>query len=217
MAAASSGADSAIMASSFPALCLLLLLIHEFTLNLSIASATTVHDILRKYGLPAGLIPESVNSYTLSPDGRFAVDLEGPCYIKFDYLVYYDRRITGKLSYGSITNLKGIKVQRFLILLSVDEIRVDLPPADFIYFQVGLINKKLDVEPFENVLSCRGKKLNSGPCGHTWARIVEFCHFVDIRGSWELVGNMRNWAIAFTPEQNRIHGYMTWASKILGS
>ncbi|CAL2241520.1 unnamed protein product [Prunus armeniaca] len=37
----------------------------------------------------------------------------------------------------------------------MDEIRVDFLPSDSIYFSVGIINKKLDVNQFQNVHSCR--------------------------------------------------------------
>ncbi|XP_021821434.1 uncharacterized protein LOC110763010 [Prunus avium] len=118
-------------------------------------SPATVFEILPKYGLPSGLLPASVSNYTLSDDGRFVVVLGKPCYVQFEYLVYYEKTITGKLTYGAITELKGIQVQRFLFWFDVDEIRVDLPPSDSIYFTVGIINKKLDVDQFENVHSCR--------------------------------------------------------------
>ncbi|KAK9941388.1 hypothetical protein M0R45_017993 [Rubus argutus] len=118
-------------------------------------SPATVFEILPKFGLPSGLLPASVSSYTLSDDGRFVVVLDKPCYIQFEYLVYYETTITGKLSYGAITELKGIQVQRFLFWFDVDEIKVDLPPSDSIYFTVGIINKKLDVDQFQNVHSCR--------------------------------------------------------------
>ncbi|RVX09661.1 hypothetical protein CK203_012194 [Vitis vinifera] len=70
-------------------------------------------------------------------------------------MVYYDRVISGNLKYGSITSLKGVQVQKFLLWLNVDEIRVDLPPSDYIYFHVGMINKKLDVKQFKKARSCR--------------------------------------------------------------
>ncbi|XP_062172930.1 uncharacterized protein LOC133878395 [Alnus glutinosa] len=122
-------------------------------------SVPTVYEILPQFGLPSGLLPDSVVNYTFSSssDGRFVVFLANPCYVQFEYLVYYDKTITGKLSYGSITGLKGIQVQRFFLWLDVDEIRVDLPPSDSIYFQVGFINKKLDLGQFKTVHSCRDK------------------------------------------------------------
>ncbi|KAJ6702783.1 T31J12.3 PROTEIN-RELATED [Salix viminalis] len=76
----------------------------------------TVFEILPKFGLPSGLLPNTVKSYSLSGDGSFTVYLEKECYVEFDYLVYYEKIITGKLSYGSIVNLKGIQVQRLFIL-----------------------------------------------------------------------------------------------------
>ncbi|KAA8549640.1 hypothetical protein F0562_001342 [Nyssa sinensis] len=148
------------MASNLkPRLSLLLLSFYilSITANSISEDAPTVYEILPHFGLPSGLLPDSVKSYSLSEDGSFAVELENTCYIQFDYLVYYEKKITGKLKYGSITNLKGIQVQRFLFWFNVDEIRVDLPPSDSIYFQVGIINKKLDVGQFETVHSCRDK------------------------------------------------------------
>ncbi|KAK7400105.1 hypothetical protein VNO78_11305 [Psophocarpus tetragonolobus] len=115
----------------------------------------SVYEVLPKYGLPSGLLPNTVSDYSLEEDGEFAVYLAKPCYIEFDYLAYYDDKITGKLSYGSITNLKGIQVQKLFIWFNVDQIRVDLPPSDSIYFQVGIINKKLDIDQFQTVHSCR--------------------------------------------------------------
>lgn len=120
----------------------------------------TVYDILTQFGLPTGLLPNSVKSYSLSSDdGTFVVELDKPCYIQFDYLVYYDTKITGKLSYGSITNLDGIQVKRFLFWFNVDEIRVDLPSSDNIYFTVGIINKKLDIDQFETIHECTDNAL----------------------------------------------------------
>lgn len=120
----------------------------------------TVYEILTKYGLPPGLLPANVKSYSLSDDGSFVVELDKTCYIHFDYLVYYDKKITGNLKYGSITHLDGIQVKKLFLWLDVDEIKVDFPPSDSIYFQVGIINKKLDVGQFRTVHSC-GDKLNA--------------------------------------------------------
>ncbi|XP_050220554.1 uncharacterized protein LOC126670776 [Mercurialis annua] len=134
---------------------LFLLLLSFSNPTLSIPNnSSSVYEILPKYGLPSGLLPSSVTSYSLSDDGRFVVVLENPCYIRFEYLIYYDKEITGELNMGSITNLKGIQVQRFFLWFDVDAIKVDLPPSDSIYFKVGIINKKLDVDQFETVHSC---------------------------------------------------------------
>ncbi|XP_015161859.1 uncharacterized protein [Solanum tuberosum] len=149
-------------------LTILLLLLSSpssLSLNLPTNPNTTVYEILTKFNLPPGLLPSSVKSYSLSDDGTFEVLLEKPCYVEFEYLVYYADKVTGKLSLGSITDLEGIEVKRFLLWLNVNEIRVDLPSSGSIYFQVGFINKKLDIKQFETLHSCRdnGLALCGGP------------------------------------------------------
>ncbi|CAF2136751.1 unnamed protein product, partial [Brassica napus] len=123
------------------------------TLSLSLS---TVYDLLPKYGLPSGLLPDSVTNFTLSDDGRFVVCLARSCEIEFDYRVRYEKTVSGRISYGSITELEGIQVKRLFIWLDVDEIKVDLPPTDSIYFKVGFINKKLGIDQFRTVHSCGG-------------------------------------------------------------
>lgn len=133
----------------------------------------TVYDMLQKYGLPIGLLPDSVKSYSLSDDGTFVVELEQPCYIQFDYLVYYDTKITGKVNVGSITDLSGIQVKKLFFWFDVDEIRVDLPSSDNIYFTVGILNKKLDINQFETIHSCSDNALSA--CGDSLKRSSEVC------------------------------------------
>ncbi|KAF3444421.1 hypothetical protein FNV43_RR14113 [Rhamnella rubrinervis] len=157
------------------ALFLLLFISIPITPSLSLSDAPTVFEILPKFGLPSGLLPDCVTDYSLSDDGRFVVHLDRTCYVEFDYLVYYEKTITGKLSYGSITNLKGIQVQRLLFWFDVDEIKVDLPPSNNIYFQVGFINKKLDVNQFKTVHSCRDG-LSASSLG-TWKPVIEHSIF----------------------------------------
>ncbi|KAJ0238647.1 hypothetical protein HA466_0238250 [Hirschfeldia incana] len=133
-------------------------------------SISTVYELLPKYGLPSGLLPDSVTKFTLSDDGRFVVYLAKPCEIEFDYRVRYDETVSGRISYGSITELKGIQVKRLFIWLDVDEIKVDLPPTDSIYFKVGFINKKLGIEQFKTVHSCG---VSSGSCGGSWKSFLQ--------------------------------------------
>ncbi|KAF3534374.1 hypothetical protein DY000_02037875 [Brassica cretica] len=69
-----------------------------------------------------------------------------------------------RISYGSVTKLEGIQVKRLFIWVDVDEIKVDLPSTDSIYFKVGFINKKLGIDQFKTVHSCGV----SGSCGSSW-------------------------------------------------
>ncbi|CAA7059097.1 unnamed protein product [Microthlaspi erraticum] len=142
-------------------------------------SIPTVYELLPKYGLPSGLLPDSVTNFTLSDDGRFVVHLAKPCTIEFDYLVYYEKTISGKIGYGSITDLKGIQVKRVFIWFDVDEIKVDLPPSDSIYFKVGFINKKLDIDQFKTVHSCGDNGVSAGSCGDSWKSFLQLQGMVD--------------------------------------
>ncbi|KAK1390740.1 putative Transmembrane protein [Heracleum sosnowskyi] len=153
---------------------LLIFIIITLTTTSISTNPPTVYELLPKFGLPSGLLPNNVKSYSLSEDGSFEVELDKTCYIDFDYKVYYDKKITGTLKYGSISNLDGIQVKRFFLWLGVDEISVDLPPSDNIYFQVGLINKKLDVDQFETVHAC-GDKVTKGDGSdyQSWKRVLK--------------------------------------------
>ncbi|CAA7395341.1 unnamed protein product [Spirodela intermedia] len=138
------------------------------------SNGTTVFDVLPQFGLPAGLLPDAVASYSLDEDGGFTVELDRPsCYVQFDSnLVYYERRITGTLKIGSIRNLEGVQVQRLFLWLGVDEIKVDLPPSDYIYFQVGWISKRLSIEDFREVHSCQDRAAYRDQIGLVWMMIM---------------------------------------------
>ncbi|CAN7038066.1 unnamed protein product [Brassica rapa subsp. trilocularis] len=169
-----------------------LTLLTTTTLSLSLS---TVYDLLPKYGLPSGLLPDSVTNFTLSDDGRFVVRLARSCSIEFDYLVRYEKTVSGRISYGSITELEGIQVKRLFIWLDVDEIKVDLPPTDSIYFKVGFINKKLGIDQFKTVHSCGG----SGSCGGSWKSFLQ------------LPGMMNEAEMLITERMYQSHGTIQFA------
>ncbi|XP_009396914.2 uncharacterized protein LOC103981885 [Musa acuminata AAA Group] len=120
------------------------------------SNGTTIYDLLPQYGLPPGILPDTVKSFSVASNGRFVVDLYGPCYVDFEYLVYYAPRVSGVLRYGAIGNLEGVQVRRFLVWFDVGGIMADLPSSDFLYFQVGWITRKLRIDQFQTVHSCRG-------------------------------------------------------------
>ncbi|XP_057831920.2 uncharacterized protein LOC131042627 isoform X2 [Cryptomeria japonica] len=131
-----------------------------------------ISDILAEYGLPIGLLPDSVKSYSLADDGSFKVELGSPCYVQFNYLVYYEKTVTGKLSYGKITDLNGIQAKQFFIWVNVIGMEVDLPSGKFIYFNVGIISKKIEISWFKSVHSCK-KSLGNEPCNEIDGALTE--------------------------------------------
>ncbi|KAM7497549.1 hypothetical protein LguiA_021963 [Lonicera macranthoides] len=129
----------------------------------------SVYQILSEFGFPIGLLPDSVKSYTLCSNETFIVELHNPCYVHFEYLVYYETRISGKLAYGIISDIEGIQIQRYFMWFDIDEIKVvDLPSSESIFIQVGFISRELDVSQFQSVKSCHDKELAS--CGQSLGR-----------------------------------------------
>ncbi|KAJ4972170.1 hypothetical protein NE237_005269 [Protea cynaroides] len=116
----------------------------------------TVYELLPKYGLPRGLIPDAVKSFSLSEDGDFEVELERTCYVQFDELVYYEKKITGKLSYGSVSEVTGIQAKKFFVWVPVTGIEVD-PKSDLVEFFVGFLSEEFPAKQFETIPKCKSR------------------------------------------------------------
>lgn len=128
------------------------------------AVGSAVHDMLPEFGLPRGLLPDSVKSYSLSPSGEFEVELKGPCYVQFSDLVYYEKKIKGKLSYGKISDLSGIQAKKVFIWVSVTGIEADLA-AGTVEFKVGFLSETLPASEFEDIPVCKAKASCRGAAG----------------------------------------------------
>lgn len=113
-----------------------------------VVAEQSVTQILAKNGLPSGLLPATVESYTLAENGKFEVKLRSTCTIKVSSQeVSYKKTITGELSYGKIKNLGGIQVH-VIFWLSVSSIEIDGTDPNTIWFKVGYISKSLSIDYF---------------------------------------------------------------------
>ena len=103
----------------------------------------TAYEQLEAYGLPPNLLPNTVQSYTLSDDGYFELRLDGECYAEImdgSVPLYYAPILTGYLSDKTLSSLKGISVKPTIysfIWLRVMTIYVTLAP-DSLHIGVGL-------------------------------------------------------------------------------
>lgn len=123
------------------------------------AKNETIYELLPLFGLPAGVFPANVTAFSLADNGSLVVDLAGPCYVHFEYLTYFEPRVTGVLRYGSLTELEGVQVRRFLVWFSVVRVKVDLPPPPrFVYLDIGWITRKLPAADFQSVHACEADK-----------------------------------------------------------
>ncbi|XAR60451.1 hypothetical protein NMG60_11033845 [Bertholletia excelsa] len=119
-------------------------------------SVTDVHDLLPLYGFPKGLIPNAVKSYSLSDDGSFTVELDRPCYVHYDDVVYYDKHIKGKLTYGAVSDVSGIEAKQLFIWVPVTSIQID-SKSGMLEFYVGPLSKRLPAKQFETIPNCKSK------------------------------------------------------------
>lgn len=117
-------------------------------------SVTSIYDALKSHGLPMGLLPEGVNDFKLSDDGKFEAYLEQPCNAKFESEFHYDRNVSGELGFGYIRNLTGVSAQDLFLWFPVKGVRVDIPNSGIIYFDVGVVYKQFSASLFEKPRIC---------------------------------------------------------------
>ncbi|CAI9756552.1 unnamed protein product [Fraxinus pennsylvanica] len=131
-------------------LMLYLLLIHPLA-----TTSSSIHELLRSRGLPAGLFPKNgVKSYELDEHDQLRVYLEAPCVAKFETRVFFDSVVRANLSYGGLTGVDGLSQEELFIWLPVKDIIVSDPSSGIILIDIGLALKKLSLSLFEETPIC---------------------------------------------------------------
>ncbi|KAL3377443.1 hypothetical protein AABB24_003716, partial [Solanum stoloniferum] len=132
-----------------------------YTLFLSIflfsftISSTSIHDLLRSRGLPAGLFPKNaVKSYDLDENGHLQVYLDSPCVAKFETRVFFDSVVRANLSYGGLIGVEGLSQEELFLWLPVKDIIVYDPSSGLILFDIGLAHKQMSLSLFEEPPIC---------------------------------------------------------------
>ncbi|XP_010908327.1 uncharacterized protein [Elaeis guineensis] len=135
------------------------LLLGFLVLLLALASQGSIYDLLHANGLPPGLLPRAVESFSFDPhSGLLEVHLHYPCYARFDGLVFFDRVVRGNLSYGSLHGVVGVTQEELFLWLPVLEIVVTDPSSGVIFFDIGVAHKQLSISLFEYPPECQQKK-----------------------------------------------------------
>ncbi|CAI9787746.1 unnamed protein product [Fraxinus pennsylvanica] len=127
-----------------------LLLLLVLFLSLLLSYSSSIHELLQSRGLPAGLLPKEVRSYTLSESGLLEVFLDGLCMIKFDTMAFYDSVVRANFTYGSLTGVEGFSLEELFFWLPVKDIVVDYPKPGLILFDIGVARKQLSLSLFED-------------------------------------------------------------------
>ncbi|KAM7254796.1 hypothetical protein ACFE04_020037 [Oxalis oulophora] len=149
-------------------LCIILFLI-SFSAPFATASKTA-YDILQEYGLPVGLLPKGVESYTFDTStGKFEVDFADTCSFKIDsYELKYGSKITGVISEDKLSSLSGIKVKVWIFWFSIKQVTRD---DNKIEFSVGVGDTDFPVDNFATSPTCG--------CGFDCVNVVnEDDHFI---------------------------------------
>ncbi|KAL2985102.1 hypothetical protein AAZX31_12G130500 [Glycine max] len=142
--------------SSFFTFTLFLSLSLSLLLQLSLSSPSpSIHDLLRSKGLPPGLLPEEVKSYSFSETGHLEVFLDAPCLTKYENRVLFEQVVTANLTYGSLIGVEGLQQEELFVWLPVKDIIVNDPSSGLILFDIGLAHKQLSLSLFEDPPHCK--------------------------------------------------------------
>ncbi|XP_054778959.1 uncharacterized protein LOC129286893 [Prosopis cineraria] len=135
-------------------LTMFLLVLLPYTIS---SSSSSMHDLLRNYGLPSGLFPESVKSYKFDETGRLEVHLDRPCMAKFENRVFFESVVRANLSFGQLKGLEGLSQEELFLWLPVKDIIVNDPSSGLILFDIGLAFKQFSLSLFEDPPICRSQ------------------------------------------------------------
>ncbi|KAK1439554.1 hypothetical protein QVD17_05374 [Tagetes erecta] len=131
------------------------LLLHFVSTEL--VTGSSIHDLLKSKGLPVGLFPKEVESFTLYDTGLLEVFLRGPCLTKFDTMAFYESTVRANLTYGGLTGVEGLSQEELFLWLPVKDIIVDDPKSGLILFDIGLAHKQLSLSLFEDPPDCKSQ------------------------------------------------------------
>ncbi|OIV91615.1 hypothetical protein TanjilG_09027 [Lupinus angustifolius] len=120
---------------------------------------SSIHELLRSHGLPAGLFPKSVKSYNLDQRGVLEVHLDHPCMAKYETRVLFETVVRANLSLGQLKGLEGLSQEELFLWLPVKDIIVDDPLSGLILIDIGLAHKQLSLSLFEDPPVCRSQGL----------------------------------------------------------
>ncbi|KAK7392298.1 hypothetical protein VNO78_20732 [Psophocarpus tetragonolobus] len=108
----------------------------------------TAYEMLESFNFPAGILPKGVTGYELDPSsGKFRADLNGSCSFSLEgsYQLSYQKSISGYISDGKLTQLRGISVKVLFFWLNIlDVARV----GNDLDFSVGVASASFPLDNF---------------------------------------------------------------------
>ncbi|TVU38586.1 hypothetical protein EJB05_11967 [Eragrostis curvula] len=148
--------------AALPLLCLLLLAALPPALCRAApgnaGNGSTIHKLLTDHGLPGGLLPRGVQSYTMDEaSGLLEARLSAPCYATYNSgnPAYFDTVVRGNLSVGALRGVEGLAQEELFVWLPVKGIIVDDHQPGVILFDIGYAHKSLSKSLFEEPPVCK--------------------------------------------------------------
>lgn len=160
-----------------PAKILLLLSLTAAVRSFAVTSPPPVsaYDILRSYNFPPGLLPKGATGYDLDPaTGKFTVYFDGTCSFSLQgsYDIRYKSQVSGRISDGKLTDLKGISVKILFLWINIVEVERN---NDELEFSVGILSASFTIDNFEVIPQCG--------CGLDCVNLGEDPNPIRLRGS----------------------------------
>ncbi|RDX64682.1 hypothetical protein CR513_56740, partial [Mucuna pruriens] len=121
------------------------------------AENSSLHEVLLRHGLPAGLFPQSIKSYNLDQTGHLEVRLDSPCLAQYETRVFFDSVVRANISFGQLKVLDGMSREELFLWLPVKDILVSDPSSGLILIDIGLAYKHLSLSRFEDPPICRSQ------------------------------------------------------------
>ncbi|CAF2076179.1 hypothetical protein Bca4012_089754 [Brassica carinata] len=119
------------------------------------SSQSSIRNLLEARGLPGGLFPDNVESYSLDvKTGELKVQLQNPCFARFENRVYFDSVIKANLSYGGLVGLQGLTQEELFLWLPVKGIAVNDSSSGLVLFDIGVAHKQISRSLFEDPPVC---------------------------------------------------------------
>ncbi|KAK7246636.1 hypothetical protein RIF29_41506 [Crotalaria pallida] len=145
---------------SLEAIFLVVVVLAVVPVTVTAVAYSSIHEVLKSHGLPAGLFPESVKSYNLDQRGLLEVHLDAPCMAKYETRVLFETVVRGNLSFGQLKGMQGLSQEELFLWLPVKDIIVDDPSSGLILIDIGLAHKQLSRSLFEDPPVCRSQGLS---------------------------------------------------------
>ncbi|XP_077224233.1 uncharacterized protein LOC143857682 [Tasmannia lanceolata] len=113
----------------------------------------TAYEMLESYNFPKGILPQGVKGYVLNQDGSFEAYLDGECNFAVEggYSLSYRKTISGKVSVGSLKELRGVSVKVLFIWLGISEVSSVDGQLDL---YVGPVSASFPLSNFEECPRC---------------------------------------------------------------